>query len=156
MVGPKNKIKILVMGPPSWPSGKEATCQCRRHEFDPWSRKIPHAEEQLSPRATTPELSHPGARASTTREATPVRSLHITTKSSPHSPQPEKTPRRGRPSTAQRDKYVNRKNYGVLPSTKLKTHLPASSTHLYWACFLRQERIISPISLFCAEALPSS
>ena len=23
------------------PCGKESTCQCRRHEFDPWDRKIP-------------------------------------------------------------------------------------------------------------------
>ena len=22
---------------------KESACQCRRHGFDPWSRKIPHA-----------------------------------------------------------------------------------------------------------------
>ena len=26
-----------------WLSGKESTCQCRRHGFDPRSRKIPHA-----------------------------------------------------------------------------------------------------------------
>ena len=29
---------------PSWPSGKESTCLCRRHrrlEFDPWVEKIP-------------------------------------------------------------------------------------------------------------------
>ena len=25
---------------PRWLSGKESTCQCRRHEFDPWVRKI--------------------------------------------------------------------------------------------------------------------
>ena len=30
-------------------------CQCRRHGFEPWSRKIPHAAEQLSPCATTIE-----------------------------------------------------------------------------------------------------
>ena len=24
-----------------WPHGKESACQCRRHGFDPWSRKIP-------------------------------------------------------------------------------------------------------------------
>ena len=35
-----------------WLSGKESTCQCR---FDPWSEKIPHAMEQLSPCATTLE-----------------------------------------------------------------------------------------------------
>ena len=23
-----------------WLSGKESTCQCRRHRFDPWVRKI--------------------------------------------------------------------------------------------------------------------
>ena len=28
---------------PWWLSGKEYTCQCRRHRFDPWSGKIPHA-----------------------------------------------------------------------------------------------------------------
>jgi len=25
-----------------WLSGKESTCQCRRHRFNPWSRKTPH------------------------------------------------------------------------------------------------------------------
>ena len=25
-----------------------SACQCRGHGFDPWSRKIPHAMEQLS------------------------------------------------------------------------------------------------------------
>ena len=35
-----------------WLSGKESACQCRRHGFDSWSRKIP---EQLSPCATTTE-----------------------------------------------------------------------------------------------------
>ena len=32
-----------------------STCQCREHEFDPWSRKIPRAAEQLSLCATTTE-----------------------------------------------------------------------------------------------------
>ena len=30
-------------------SGKESACQCRGHRFNPWSKKIPHAKEQLSP-----------------------------------------------------------------------------------------------------------
>ena len=34
---------------------KKSACQCRRHGFDPWSRKIPHCMEQLSPGATTTE-----------------------------------------------------------------------------------------------------
>ena len=29
-------------GLPWWVSSKEASCQCRRRGFDPWSRKIPH------------------------------------------------------------------------------------------------------------------
>ena len=49
-----------------WLSGKEPTRRCRRHRFDPWSGKIPHAVEQLSPRATTTEtvLESPGTTAS--------------------------------------------------------------------------------------------
>ena len=37
--------------------------QCRGHGFDPWSGKIPHAAEQLSPCATTTEAHTPRARA---------------------------------------------------------------------------------------------
>ena len=40
-------------GLPWFLSGEEFTRQCRRHEFDPWSMKIPHATGQLSPRAST-------------------------------------------------------------------------------------------------------
>ena len=29
-------------------SGKESAWRCRKHEFDTWSRRIPHALEQLS------------------------------------------------------------------------------------------------------------
>ena len=32
-----------------WLSGKEPSCQYRRHGFHPWSGKIPHAAEQLEP-----------------------------------------------------------------------------------------------------------
>ena len=38
-----------------WLSGKEPTCQHRRHGYDPWSGKIPQATQQLSPRTTTTE-----------------------------------------------------------------------------------------------------
>ena len=30
-----------ITGLPWWLSGKESACQCRRHKFDPWVRKIP-------------------------------------------------------------------------------------------------------------------
>ena len=42
-------------GLPWWRSGKESACQCRGHGFEPWSGKIPHAVEQLSPCTTTTE-----------------------------------------------------------------------------------------------------
>ena len=42
-------------GLPWWCSGWESACQCRGHGFEPWSRKIPHATEQLGPWATTTE-----------------------------------------------------------------------------------------------------
>ena len=36
------ELSILSLyGLPWWLSGKESACQCRRHGFDPWVRKIP-------------------------------------------------------------------------------------------------------------------
>ena len=55
-------------------------CQSRGHGFDLWSRRIPHAAEQLSPGTTTTEA----------REATTVRSPFAVTKGSPGSLQLEK------------------------------------------------------------------
>ena len=56
-------FKILVQGLPWWLSGKKFACQCRRHRFYPWSGKVPHATEQLSPRTTSvqPACWSPGA-----------------------------------------------------------------------------------------------
>ena len=45
----------LSMGLPWWLRGKESTSQCRRLGFDPWSRTLTHATEQLNPYATTIE-----------------------------------------------------------------------------------------------------
>ena len=39
-------------GLPWYLSSKESTCKCRRHGFNPWSGKTPHAAEQLRPCAT--------------------------------------------------------------------------------------------------------
>ena len=41
---------------PWWLSCKESACQCRRHRFNPWSQKNPHALKQLSSHTTTSEL----------------------------------------------------------------------------------------------------
>ena len=49
-----SKIQSCVTGLP-WHSGWEPACQYRRHRFDHWSGKIPHAVEQLSSCATTTE-----------------------------------------------------------------------------------------------------
>ena len=48
-------IKNLPTGLHLWRSGWESACQCRGHGFEPWSRKIPHAAEQLGPWATITE-----------------------------------------------------------------------------------------------------
>ena len=42
-------------GLPWWLNGKASNCQCKRYGLDPWSGKIPHASEQVSPRAETTE-----------------------------------------------------------------------------------------------------
>ena len=48
-------VKKILQGLPWWHSGLESACQCRGHGFEPWSGKIPHAAEQLSPCTTTTE-----------------------------------------------------------------------------------------------------
>ena len=53
-------------GLPWWRSGWESTCQCRGHGFKSWSRKTPHAVEQLSLCATTTEPALYSLRATTT------------------------------------------------------------------------------------------
>ena len=42
-------LKIRTEGLPWWRSGWESACQCGGHGFEPWSGRIPHATEQLSP-----------------------------------------------------------------------------------------------------------
>ena len=49
-------FKNHCLGLPWWFSGKESTCQCRRHGFDPWSGMIPCAMGQPSPCIVTIEL----------------------------------------------------------------------------------------------------
>ena len=92
-----------------WYSGWESAYQCRRHGCDAWSRKIPHAVEQLSAWATATEpqccnyWSLCAYSLCSTREATRMRSLFTTKKSSHRSPpQLEKThTEQQRPSTTE-------------------------------------------------------
>ena len=46
------------IGLPWWLSGKESTCQCRRHGFDPWVRKIPWRRKWQPTPAFLPGESH--------------------------------------------------------------------------------------------------
>ena len=64
-------IKKTKEGLPWWHSGQESACQCRGHEFKPWSRKIPHVTEQLSPCATTTEPALQSPQATTTEACMP-------------------------------------------------------------------------------------
>ena len=52
-LSPKHRICTLRL--PCWLRSEESTCQCRKHRFDPWPKKIPHATKQLRPCATTTE-----------------------------------------------------------------------------------------------------
>ena len=68
-ISKSNHNKKTVMGLPLWPRGSESACQCREHGSDPWSRKIPHAAEQL---ARAPQLLTQGSRACELQLLTPV------------------------------------------------------------------------------------
>ena len=93
-------LKIKKLGLLWWLSGKEFTCQCRRHVFDPWSRKILHATEQLKPGshnywALTLQLLKPtrSRACALQQEKPPQWEAHVPQpESSPCSPQLEKNP----------------------------------------------------------------
>ena len=74
---------------------KESTCQCRRHGFNSWSRKISPASEQLSPCPTTTKPVLQSWRATTTEAYVPW---------SLCSPTREKPGKQWRPSTAKNNK----------------------------------------------------
>ena len=62
----------------------------RDHGFDPWSRKMPHVTEHLSPCTTTTEACMPQSLCSAAREAAAMRSTGTVMESSPCSLQLEK------------------------------------------------------------------
>ena len=93
-------IKKTSWGLPWWCSGWESACQCRGHGFEPWSGKIPHATEQLSPWATTTEPARLEPVLHNKRGRNSERPVHRD-KSGPRSPQLEKAlARKRRPNTA--------------------------------------------------------
>ena len=78
-------IKKPVVGLPWRFSGLEFTRLCRGQGFRPWSGRIPHAVEQLSPGATSTD---PVLRNKRSRNS--EKPMCTATKSSPHSLQLEK------------------------------------------------------------------
>ena len=79
----KTRRKRDQSGVPWWSSAQESACQCRGHRFDPWSWKILHAIEQLSPCVTTTKSVGLRVLCSITREATTTRITYITTRVAP-------------------------------------------------------------------------
>ena len=51
-------MSITSYGVSWWVSGKESTCQCKRHRFHPWIRKIPWKREWQPTPVFLPEKSH--------------------------------------------------------------------------------------------------
>ena len=107
------------LGFPWWLSGEEVTCQCWRHGFHPWVRKIPHASEQLSPCATTtepvfwslgtttPEPTHAKARAQQ-QEKPPQWEIQHRNEEWPPLITTREKPLQGQRPSAAKNKYINK------------------------------------------------
>ena len=54
----RSNQSILKEISPWWLSGKEFTCQCRSHEFDPWVERIPWKKKQQPTPEFLPEKSY--------------------------------------------------------------------------------------------------
>ena len=93
------------------PNTKESAYQCREHGFNPWSQKIPHAQGQLSPRATI-EVCMLQSPSSATRESTAMRSHGMATRGQPLLTTPRQT-----------------SNTDPAQSTVIHSHQRAASAH---------------------------
>ena len=84
----KRKLRRQLLELPRWLSDKESSWQYRRHRFNPWPGKIPHAVEQMNHNysALMQQLPKPTdlkSPCSTAREATAMRSPCTATTESP-------------------------------------------------------------------------
>ena len=96
------------LGLPWWRSGWESACRCRGHGFGPWSRKIPHAAEQLGPWATITEPARLEAVLRNKRGRDSERLAHRDEKWPPLAPQLEKAlAQKRRPNTAKKKERPN-------------------------------------------------
>ena len=107
------RLKTISLGFPGGSVVKKCALQCKGHQFDPWSRKIPHAKEQLSllwATTTKPMSSNYGSLHAATGAATEMKSeaLARTTKSSAPSSLLEKAcMKQWRPTAAKKTKKLN-------------------------------------------------
>ena len=119
LYGLENCIDIS-LGLPCWLIGKESTCQCRRPGFNPWSRKNPHATEQISLGATTIEPVLQSLRATTTEPSScNYRSLKtlepmLSTKRSRYSEKPTRCNQRLAPTCCNEDPAQPNKQRKIL------------------------------------------
>ena len=139
-------------GLPWWRSGWESACQCSRHRFEPWSRRIPHAAERLGPWATITEPAclepvlrnkrgHDSERPAHCDEEWPPLAA---TRESPHTE--TKTQQ-----SHKKTKKKNKKNTHSLKKKK-KSWSKKSGQHTYSKSFYNVNDP-DPTSLFCDSVL---
>ena len=107
---------------------KESARQCRGRAFNPWSRRIPQATEQLSPCTTTTEAVYPGACA--LQKSLQWEACTSQLESSPRLPQLDKS-QRSNQDPAWLKNFFNKRN--VLK----ECHMNETVHHVtFWDCLL--------------------
>ena len=118
-------------GLPWWLSGKESTCQFRRHGFDPWSGKISQVSEQRSLCTSVIEPSCLTAYAPQQQKALPWEARTPQQKSSLQSLQLEKKPLRWRrSSTAKNEIKKKSKKHSLCFMFFMNADLPSTRFHV--------------------------
>ena len=105
----RNCAKTITRRLPWRSRGKNSPCNAG-DRFNPWSRKIPHATEQLSPSASATEALPPVLH---NKRNTSERSLCTAMKGAPSSPQLGKAQaQQQRPRAAKNNQYIfNKRNH---------------------------------------------
>ena len=113
----KRLSRSSIKGLPWWLNGKESTCQCRRHGFNPCSGRIPRTPEQLSPFATTTEAPRPRSCAPQQKKPLQSEACTLQLKRSLHLPQLEKNQCSNEdPAWPKNEKKTTKLVYGVVPT----------------------------------------
>ena len=118
MIVKKKMIQNCHMGLPWWRSGWESACQCRGHGFEPWSRRLPHATEQLGLCTPTTEPVLWSLQATTTEAHEPqlLKPTHLESVLCNKGSQGNEKPVHRNENTAQRkiktNKFIKKKRKG--------------------------------------------